>query len=133
MGAALGCVGISSTTNDGICMAFCDVPADPADPFDPGFQGSCPTGYECSLDLGVALVFGPWLDAWGYVESRAEALTCNPLSCPEGLNARVLPSSGGSVRGDSNRFGGQHLQRLLHALPVLPSGLNRLFRVFNLL
>ena len=82
--AQLNCVGISTSTNEGVCMAFCEVPADPgASNVDP-FFGSCPEDLECSNDLGVTMVFGPWVDSMGF-SSRDDATVCDPVLCPEGL------------------------------------------------
>jgi hypothetical protein len=104
VGADLSCVGISSTSNEGICMAFCKVPADPADLNDEGFDGSCPTGHECSQDLGAALIFGPWVDENGFADGRESAKTCDPVECPEGLPCEDCGSSEyqcGTVQLDS--------------------------------
>jgi len=82
--AALNCVSISTVTNVGVCMAFCEVPADPAD-FNPDpFTGACPEDFGCSNDLGVAMVFGPWVDSFGF-SSRDDATVCDATLCPEGL------------------------------------------------
>jgi hypothetical protein len=104
VGADLSCVGISSTSNEGICMAFCKVPADPADLDDDGFDGSCPTGLECSPDLGAALIFGPWVDENGFADDRESAKTCDPVECPEGLPCEACGSTEyqcGTVQTDS--------------------------------
>ena len=109
--AELYCIGISSTSNQGICMAFCQIPADPADLTDEGFNGTCPTGMECATDLGTALIFGPWSDANGFVDEREDALTCDPVECPEGLECASCVHPGaqcGSVTLDQagNTFNG---------------------------
>jgi hypothetical protein len=82
--AQLNCVSISSTTNVGVCMAFCEVPADPAELNPDPFSGACPEDFECSNDLGVAMVFGPWVDSFGF-SSRDDATVCDASLCPEGL------------------------------------------------
>ncbi len=92
--ATLACVGVSNTSTMGICMAFCEVPADPSDPTEMDFFGTCPSGYECSQDLAVAMVFGPWTDGTSHVLSRDEALTCNSLTCPEGTECSACGMPG---------------------------------------
>ncbi|MBL92789.1 MAG: hypothetical protein CMH56_13375 [Myxococcales bacterium] len=87
--AELYCIGISSSSNQGICMAFCNIPADPGDLEDDGFSGACPANHECSADLGVALIFGPWTDENGFVDDRDSAKTCDPVECPEGLECEA--------------------------------------------
>ncbi len=109
--ANVSCVGVSSTTNVGICMAFCDIPGNPADDSDVGFQGSCPSGYECAQDLGVAMVFGPWVDNVGYVDQREDAQACDPLVCVEGTECASCGVPGaqcGSIPVDAfgNTFDG---------------------------
>ena len=82
--AQLNCVSISSTSNEGVCMAFCEVPADPAELNPDPFSGACPEDLVCSNELGLTMVFGPWVDNTGF-SSRADATECDPVLCPEGL------------------------------------------------
>ncbi len=83
--ASLLCLGISRTTNDGICAAFCKQFA-----FDYDGNGSieagegaqdtnCPSGFECTLEFARELGIGAQV-----TESNGQDRACDATACPAG-------------------------------------------------